>query len=171
MIVIDQLAPRKQTRRRGKGNLNPSKNTENISGERLFLRYAYPCAEVKEQRGVMISSMVAELDTLVNEGGEPSHALLCKCFENAVRSYHEFTNTDPASGLAWPISEVRRFWRAHRGVSKQCAVMCGEVEAIEALCVWVKCEGKSVLVINRYKLPVLPNDTVYFHKRVVAEVE
>jgi hypothetical protein len=93
-----------------KGRLNKI----NISGERLFLLYAFPCLEGKVAANVVKSIYAAELNNVLNSCREPSHLLLRECFQNAADSFISFANITSLS-TPWPVEKVREFWRNHRG--------------------------------------------------------
>jgi hypothetical protein len=154
--------------------LNKTENEE-ISGERLFLRYAYPCVEVRERRKLIKPNDVMVLNVLVDGGEEPDHYLLWRCFPDAARLFGEFMGENTLLDDPWPIEIVKEFWRLHIGREPKCAVMHGKVETANMLgnMVKIKIEGldKIVVAANRYKLPISKDDRVFFHRHIIAEVE
>ena len=145
-----------------------------ISGEKLFFRYAYPCGEIRYQRKLISWKELDQLHYLANTDGEPTHDLLRSCFKDAFPAFCVFSGIDQSDNRPWPVEVVRRFWRQHKGRVPGCAVMSGKIDKIIAslsfICL-VNCDGKTVPVFNRYKLPVTVGDTVFFHQHIIAEVE
>lgn len=141
----------------------------NISGERLFLLYAFPCLEGKLVTHEVKSMYAMELNNVLNSGHEPSHSLLRECFKNAVDS---FTISAGITSLStpWPVEKVREFWRNHKGKNPQCATMHGVVEETDAYFVKIRYAKRIKCLVNRYNLSIKKGDTVYFHYNFVAEV-
>ncbi len=147
---------------------------EQISGEKLFFRYAYPCGEGRYHRGLISVRELDELHHLVNTDGEPTRDLLQGCFAEAFPAFCAFFGIDPSDDRPWPVEVVRQFWRQHTGRVPSCAVMFGKIEKIipslSFICL-VNFAGKTKPVFNRYRLPVAVGDTVFFHQHIIAEVE
>jgi hypothetical protein len=156
--------------------LNKNENEE-ISGERLFFLYAWPCLEMREHLGLVEPVDVLALNSFVfvDDGKDPSHELLGRGFPNAVGTFGKFIGDDPLSKHPWPVEMVRAYWRMHKGREPKCAVMYGKVEEAKMLLgnmVKVRLGGsnKMMTVANKYKLAILKKDTVYFHRYIIAEV-
>ena len=141
----------------------------------MFLFYAYPCAEMKERRGIISWEDFKELTAIVDNGNSPTHNLLIRCFHIAVQSFAEFAGIDSLIENPWPVGKVREFWRKHQGRRLECAVVRGEVEKISDIRAQVRIKDRekdrSVLAFNRYELPISKGDTIFFHWHVITEVE
>lgn len=141
-----------------------------LSGESLFLLYAHPCTARKQRKGLIGQEDAQELGMFVKEGRSPSRELLQRCFPEAYRSFVQFAEIGHPE-RDWPVEVVRNFWRQHKGGCLSCAVMCGKVEMVMDMNVRVRCPDKTVIALNPYGLPVEIGNIVYFHLRVIAEVE
>jgi hypothetical protein len=146
-------------------------NDIEISGERLFLLYAYPCAETRELHAFIRPEDVKELEALVDGGLDPSHELLERCFPNAVWSFGKSAGINPSAENPWPFEKVRGFWRSHRGDAPECAVSSGKVSEVGEISIHVGIGGIETPVFNRYGLKVEIGDTVFIHKHVIVEAE
>ena len=145
-----------------------------ISGERLFLLYSHPCIAMGGRRLKRPIEAKERLVALVENGGDPDHALFRECFPDAVSSFEKFAGIDPSAGGPWPVEKVRGYWRQHKGWKgvSSCAVMRGMVEFVDKdSLVKINSSGKMTTVFNDYRLPVKKGDTVYVHQFVIVEVE
>ena len=142
-----------------------------ISGERLFLLYAYPCVDIRVKRGLITLDQAAGLEILVNSGRDPDHRLFGECFPDAIRLFVEAAKINPLGYEPWSVELVRNFWRAHKGRAPRCAVMTGEVKVSNDFVVKIDHEGSIRPAFNRYRLPVKLGDTAFIHQHVLVEVE
>lgn len=157
----------------------PYTNSE-ISGERLFLYYAFPCVDgyrfnhPRSQCGRLSKRDIRELTAFVDNGRDPDHLLMEHCFPEPVCLFGETAGGSTALDVPWPVEMVRDFWRRHNGPTP---TMCGEVESVTERngmigCVIVKTDTRSrIPILNRYGLPACRGDIAYFHNLVLAEVE
>jgi hypothetical protein len=116
---------------------------------------------------------VMALNALMDEGKAPSHELLGRCFPDAVDLFGKFMGANPMSNRLWPIEIVREFWRMHKGCEPKCAVMHGKVETAMMFGHMVKVKldgGRMITVANKYKLAILKEDIIFFHRHIIAEV-
>jgi hypothetical protein len=142
-----------------------------LTGEGLFFRYAYPCTEIKAQRGTIWSHQVEALNALVDSDARPDHRLLLECFPSAVCLFGLFIGDDPIADDLWPVEMVREFWRMHKGRKPQCDVFHGVVESVNDIFVKVMVGDRKIPVFNRYKLQVSKGNIVFLHHNIIAESE
>ena len=137
----------------------------------------FPCVKSRVIQGSIKPADVKILKDLINERKDPSHELLARCFPVAIESFKKHSGIYPLAPEPWPIEAVRNYWRQHKGKSKGCAVMYGEVETIDNICIGVICRNKKkskkviITVFNKYGFPLCIGDTVYFHSHAITEVE
>ena len=148
-----------------------------MNGKRLFLLYAFPCAEQRLYRGEITEEEYQRLQDMIS--GEPIDSkLLQKCFPQAWKDYHSFFDL-------MDTKNVRRFWlemhnkmvdsgrgefaRYSEKEREICKVRIGKVVAFEGEIVNVDIDGKIQKVVNAYGLKLKPGDTVSIHYRIVIE--
>jgi hypothetical protein len=151
-----------------------------LSGEKRFLYYAGSCLEMLmnqrtgSRRTRLSKEDVADLNDLMDNGGDPDHLFLAHCFPVPVSLFGEFAGIDSSLDVPWDIEHVGNFWHMHRGPTP---VLCGKVEAVTnghdlIVCVTIRLDnGLLVPALNKFKLPVSVGDIAYFHNHIVAEVE
>jgi len=149
-----------------------------ISGERLFLCYTFPCVEECQDghprglRSRFRQKDILELTSVIDKGGDPTHMLMSHCFPGPVYMFGEYTGINTLLDVPWPVEKVRSFWSLHKGQGKMCAVFYGTVIDIQRLHVIVELDdGVTVPAMNRYKLPISKGDTAVLHKCIVVEVK
>lgn len=143
----------------------------NRTGELLFSRYAYPCAWGRMVSGKISRKHYDELTAHANNGTFPNRQLLRFCYPHAFRRLREFANE--ISAERWAEETVSKFWRNRHGHQGDCRVLsCAVVKANGSDSVLVVDEDENIFkVINLYRIPVKPLDTVYTHLRVIIEKE
>jgi hypothetical protein len=146
-----------------------------MTGELLFLRYTFPCATTgvvvtNGRRWKIAEKDLIELDQLVRRNKQPTCPLLERCFPNAVERLREYA---VQNGLAqWAVATVADFWHHHHGHEGECRVRRAKVaEASNGTVVVLACEGETLNAVNQYHLPLSRGQFVYFHRRVVVEIE
>jgi hypothetical protein len=152
-----------------------------MTGEQLFLRYAFPCADTGA--GIIAGQKHRKIDEehldrlkqLINSNGQPKHRLLYYCFPRAYRRLKQYAEDN---GLErWALATVAEFWRYHHGredgYEGDCRVRpCAVVEANgNGAMATVECEGEIIYVINIYHLPIQRGQVVYLHWRMIAEIK
>lgn len=148
-----------------KGNMEPE-----ISGELVFLHYAYFCIEIKMRRGFIGSFEAAELTRLVECMGIPTHRLLWRCFPSAVEKYVDSIGVDPFDLRPWTAESVRAFWRNHKGRVRECDTIRGIVDSVNEISAMIVVGDKRVRVFNKHKFSISPGDTAFCHLFGIAEV-
>ncbi|OGZ05509.1 MAG: hypothetical protein A2845_05885 [Candidatus Lloydbacteria bacterium RIFCSPHIGHO2_01_FULL_49_22] len=145
-----------------------------LTGEQLFLRYAYVCTDDRFSRGLIKEEHVATLQKLIEENGDPEQALLMECFADATRGLFAFAGQQGKS--PWTKETITLFWRHHHGHEGDCRVLHGVV--------LVACSQKKIAVrvygadakessdyfaLNHYGLSLSAGDRVTLHRRVIIE--
>ena len=146
---------------------------EKLTGEQLFLRYAFPCASSRLAGGKINMQHFLELKQLIEDAEQPRRGLLSFCFPNAARRLRDYAIVN---GLGrWDLATVKGLWRRHHGHKDECRVLRCEVIAVGndevktiALCEW---EGEQFIAINLYNLPLQKGCSVYVHRRTIVEIE
>lgn len=148
-----------------------------MTGEQLFLRYAFPCVDTSGGRIVgkkyrtLNEEHLAELRQLVTSGGQPMRSLLRYCFPYAFRGLRKFAEENHLE--RWALATVIAFWRHHHGHIGECRVRRCTVAQVsgDAATAMVECERERFGTINYYHLPIQVGQFVYIHLRVIAEIE
>lgn len=145
---------------------------DRMSGERLFLLYAFPCAidsaNSEHQNGIS-AEKIEKLKFLVDNNIKPERSFLEECFPQAVQNLRSFAKRHTPDCDMWALDTVKTFWRyAHNEYSdcKTCLVQIVSVNkniAVANFC------GKEIFVINQYGLELQPGDQVFCHRHVVIE--
>jgi hypothetical protein len=143
--------------------------TKEISGKRLFLLYAYPCAEGRLILRKIDKEHFDRLVKLVHNGEEPTAQLLRYCFPHAFRRLREYANE--TSVERWDFATVADFWRHHHGHKGDCRVSLGKVVEVinEVVTRIADNDGFEIRALNLYDLPVNIGDRLYLHRRVLVE--
>jgi hypothetical protein len=142
-----------------------------LTGEQLFLRYAFPCADTMLIIGKIDEEHFLELDQLVKSNGQPRRRLFPFCFPNAFRKLRKYAEEN---GLKrWALSTVQDLWRNHHDHEGDCRVRrCTVVEVDDGgVIITVLCGEEQFATINLYHLPILLDNVVYVHRKVVVEIE
>ena len=144
--------------------------SDKSAGKRLFLRYAWPCAEYKRFAKKITDEEFKELSILVKTGKEPSVALLERCFKDAVVSLRKFAEKTDAKGGAWSFETVAEFWRFHHGHKDDCRVRRARIlHFVDSVVVMLICMEKNFFALNVYGIPLKLGGEVYVHKSVIVE--
>ncbi len=141
-----------------------------MTGEQLFLRYAFPCAESRVIRGKLDEAHLEKLKSLAQSGGQPNRQLLRYCFPHAFRRLREFGKSQGLTdGAWWSLETVRCFWRQHHGHRGECQLRRVVVGSVEGRLVSAIFNDTQVKAINFYNLPIRVGEEVYLHLGVVVE--
>ena len=161
------------------------------SGVHQFGRYALTCCENgSDGNGGRSDADISLLRDLVLRNDladeKPLQRLLCRVFPNPVRecfSSDEHRAQNPAD-FVWLIDRVQIHWRyAHTGPKTDvvpsrpengCRTIRAKVlrrHSIVGNAFFVDIEGQEVLVIDLFGLNPSSSEFVYFHQRVICEVE
>jgi len=138
---------------------------DEISGPKLFLRYAFPCAEYRLHASLISQQDFDTLKLLAETGDEPETVFLEKCFPNAVKDLGEHAKLRDITNM-WATKTVAQLWRYLHGHNNHCAVKLLAVRGIRGQEIDV---GLSFIVINLYNLDLRKGDLIFVHRHVVAE--
>ncbi len=136
-----------------------------MTGERLFLRYAFPCVDARLAKGLISEEHTKELSAWVKGSGRPTRRRLKYCFPNAFKALRELGQRSGRE--PWSLENVEDYWHNNHKRSGDCAVRLLEVEKVEF-------GGRLILVgekrfLNGYGLELAPGDKVYVHRQAVIE--
>ncbi|MEK7174090.1 MAG: hypothetical protein AAB759_00305 [Patescibacteria group bacterium] len=150
-----------------------------MTGEELFLRYAFPCAEGRVIRGKLDEAHFEILKKLVLGRDEPRQELLKYrrphvfrhllryCFPHAFRRLREFAESSDRE--RWALGTVAEFWRSHHEHRGECRVRRGVIVAASDQFPRVLLGEEAVRTINLYGLPLRNGEEVCVHLSVVVE--
>ena len=131
-----------------------------MTGEQVFLRYAWPCAKARLDTGLITQKQYRRLQSLL-KNGNPTWEFLAICFPNATKEL----------GNRRSPEEVREFWKAHRKPQNYCSVYVVEVVQIVGDFVRLAITGSfPVAVYNEYRLKLEPGNKITIHRSVAIEV-
>lgn len=138
------------------------KQTE-ISGNRLFLLYAFPCAQAREIARQITTEQFHQLERLVDNGREPSVELLSVCFPDAVRKFYAYARRNPFDPTPWAVEDVRSYWSNHREGDSPVvrAVVLNFNSAVTN--VMNLATGQQFPVVNRYGLTYKVGSILLIH--------
>ncbi len=158
------------------------------SGAHLFARYVRTCCE--NRKGEVSMTDQDLLDGYVRRNDcveeKPLRQLICLTFPDPIKecfSSDGNSKGNPADFI-WPIIQVRTYWRhIHTGpksgvISSRPENGCRTIRAkvlrkhpsVDRVYV-VEVKGEKVLVIDLFDLKPTPEEFVFFHQRVICEVE
>jgi hypothetical protein len=139
-----------------------------MTGELLFLRYAFPCAEIRLKNGLISEADYQILFGWVNGKEIPNRKKLKFCFPNAFKASRDLAL---AKGVpVWSWENITNYWRNHHGHYGICAVLplmvmpggnfslVGSDEVIDGL-----------KVKNIYNLDIVAGDIVFAHQLCLVE--
>ena len=143
--------------------------TEIMSGEQLFLRYAFPCAWDKMVRGRISPEFHADLGQALTLP-RPRRGLLKFCFPKAWKAMRVHARNVGRSDL-WSLENVADYWRHHHGHAGECAVELVTALGDSDLLVPVRLsDGREFSAVNQYAYEFEAGAQLYIHRRCVAEV-
>ncbi|MFH1631628.1 MAG: hypothetical protein ABIA47_01200 [bacterium] len=140
-----------------------------MTGEQLFLRYAWPCAVDKVVLGIIRYEHYAEMRECLHKGQDPQRKRLKFCFPNAFKATRAFAELHDRE--VWSLENVRDYWRSGHAGKGECAVFRATVIASGSVASTVQLEDKErKKVLNPYSLAIHAHQTVYIHKGCVVEI-
>lgn len=136
-----------------------------MTGEELFLLYAFPCTEIRLHRGLITKQDEQKLQELIDGQRQPDRKFLARCFPDAFRSLVENAKTIGLS--VWSLENVQVYWRSNHGKVGECRVVRSTIESIEH-------NGRFVVTsdghfLNLYDLPLAVGSEITTHKSCVIE--
>lgn len=133
-----------------------------MTGERLFLRYVWPCARVRLDAKKISQQQYNELEETVRNDSEPRKQLLAVCFPGA---YKDITN--------WSYEFVVHYWRyIHRHDDEPVQKDVWQaivIETPDSQFVSLQISDRHIIAINEYRIPLRAGDIVYGHKHMIVE--
>jgi len=147
---------------------------QDMTGEQLFLRYAFPCAEGRLIRGKITEQQMKQLKVLIENDVEPKRQFLRYCFPHAYRRLREFAQKNNIDHKRWEYDTISNFWRYHHEHQGDCRVYHGMIVSKKEKIVTVMNSDPPympIIAINYYDLPACTGDTAYVHLRMVTEIE
>ncbi len=144
--------------------------SEELSGGKLFLRYAWPCAETRKLQGQITVDDFEALQVLIDSDGEPETSLLERCFPLAFSSLKKLAEGLGAGDRIWTREIVAEYWHCHHGHNGDCEVRLAVFDRVlRDQVVVVDCRGEKIRVVNAYNLILKSSDECYIHRSVVIE--
>jgi hypothetical protein len=138
-----------------------------LSGEHIFFRYAFPCAEDKLRQGKISEPHYLRLKEYAETGERPPRSLLKYCFPHAFQALRDYAQNS-FSQSAWDVDVVTEYWRYGHGKSGECRVREATVRAFLSE-KGVLMDEENGAFLNIYGLSLLKGDPVYLHRRIVIE--
>ena len=133
----------------------------------LFLRFSWPCAQERLDKGLIKQCDFDELRSAVEKNTDIDPILLTLCYPNPVRKLRNFAIARHEN--MWAFETVYKFLLlCHEGV-KDCAVMLGVIASkiTSADSILVTTDWKSEYYMNTYHLQLEFGDKVLVHRRVI----
>lgn len=135
-----------------------------MSGPKLFLRYAFPCAEDRFHASFISCEDLKLLERIIKFDEEPEVLILQKCFPKAVNNLVNFAES--TGKIVWAFETVAEYWRFHHDHSDESRVKTLVVSRINGIIINV---GLNFAVINLYGIKLKKYDQVLVHNRVIVE--
>ncbi len=138
-----------------------------MTGEQLFLYYAFPCVQAREIMGKISPEHSQQLTTWVKQGLQPTRRRLKFCFPHAFRALRRlaWANNRPT----WSLINVQDYWHNHHGHEGDCAVQLVTVVNLNKI-VTVDNSTGQLPVVNLYGLHLQVGSKVRTHNRFIIEV-
>jgi hypothetical protein len=133
-----------------------------LTGEQLFFRYAWPCADIRLARKEITEKQYRLLKFFRdNPHRQPGRRLLMECFPNAVRSLLETAATmritDP-----WSLEHVAEYWRYHHEGPSPTELFEVELRSVDHILARINIRELFPLA-NPWSLEVEPGDRITAH--------
>jgi len=145
-----------------------------MTGEWLFLRYAFPCVEDRFILGLIKDTEDLErARRIIKFNGNPSIEFLTRVFPEAVKHFLEFLNFQGVLEVSsWPFKQTALYWRFNHkeGQSPVIQAVVRSFDIKTHITVKVLFGGQEFLALNLYKLPLEVGKTVFIHNKVVVEM-
>lgn len=143
---------------------------ENMTGEQLFLRYAFPCALDKMIQNRISPEFHGDLERALTVK-TPRRGPLKYCFPHAFKAMREWAESIGRRSELWNLENVANYWRHHHGHTGECAVELVTALGDSDLLVPVRLsDGREFPAVNQYKYAFKAGAQLYIHRRCVAEV-
>ena len=140
---------------------------EQMTGRRLCLLFAFPCAEARLKAELITQKDYDELKELVENGGEPTSVFISSCFPNMISglAYYEVTYSISADNM-WSPKICLNYWKNYHGHNDRlnCGVDIVNVISCDNNFVFATRGNERICLANLYHLRLEPGDTVYTHK-------
>lgn len=140
-----------------------------LNSSRLFLHYAFACAEDKLRAKRISNQSFALLEMFVKTKRTPTTSFLAHCFPNAVKKLREFAQKENSTDM-WSLKAVAKYWHQHQGSGGDCAVKIVTILSVNTDgTAIVICENRTFNAVNFYNLDLQVDDEVYLHNRFIIE--
>ncbi|MBU6426921.1 hypothetical protein KGQ27_01645 [Patescibacteria group bacterium] len=145
--------------------------SEQISGQRLFWRFAAPCANYNLTAGKITPTQFDNVMSYSIDDDDPDVDLLKDCFPVAFESLERFIRDKGIDRQQmWSYDTVLACWRLHKGRTTDCAVTETVVESVIDGLVQRVLLKNGKIAFNSYGIKVKADDTTLIHRNVVAAV-
>ena len=134
-----------------------------MTGEKLFLRYAFPCVEVRESMGVISPHHNKELTDWIKNAVQPARSRLKFCFPNAFRALRALASNTGRE--IWSIENIQDYWHNNHRRPGECGVHLITVGSVDGGIVI----SNRQFFVNIYNLSLRAGDRIYTHKKYVIE--
>ena len=136
-----------------------------MTGEKLFLQYAFPCTDFRLCQRLISLEDQARLQLMNNQEEDLDREFLAVCFPDAFGSLSELASQNGLS--VWSLANVQSYWRANHAKVGECQVSRLMVQAIEH-------DGRMVVTaegrfFNLYNLSLPVGTEISTHKGCVIE--
>lgn len=140
----------------------------NLTGEQLFFRYAWPCAEIRLSRKEITEEQFGLLKFFRdNQHRNPGRKLLIACFPVAVKDLTEVAHRMFASD-PWSLEHVAEYWRHHHVGPSPTEMTTVESQGIDRM--WVRTKDwRLIPVLNPYSIDAEAGNTIVVHNHHAIE--
>lgn len=140
-----------------------------MTPETCFLRYAFPCVEIKLNQGKITTKDFMDLCHLALYDTQPTQDILMRCFPDAYSDLYSFGTK--INIHTWHIATVRSYWRHHhKGASPVQKLYFHESQTLKAALSSEPNGGGTIAeVLNIYSLSFKKDGLVYVHQGVAIE--
>lgn len=138
-----------------------------MTGEMLFLLFAYPCADERKSRGLITDEQMKELEECIEKNKNPRRRLLKTCFSTAFTSQRDLAQKKGRS--TWSLDNVKDYWyNNHRGFG-DCSVKILCVSGIKDRIISASDECHEYQFVNIYNLSLKIKNHIMCHKGCVIK--
>lgn len=139
-----------------------------LSGELVFLKYAWPCVDDKIAKGIISQVQKRELEICLKENRRPRRRLLKTCFSTAFYKMRDHAQTRRIA--TWDIHNVRDYWMNYHDGINGCAVkILRVVEINNKKIVAYGQQAEKYKIANIYDLHLQEKDCIICHKNCAIE--
>lgn len=140
---------------------------QQMTGERLFLLYAFPCSACKLAAKKIDMKRFDLLKGYVDSGKETGmREVLKRTFRKAFLAMRELAQE--SGDQPWSLENVSAYWHSNHGHSGSCAVSRIRLGENFSLIRNVVLVGTKTY-LNNYGLEILPGKTLYIHADTIVE--